>query len=460
MLTTKFDLVLLGAGASVDAGIPASRKLAETLIRNLAATRWSNDRAHDAAEYVWAVLEANHRRRTIEARADSLNEYTKPDIAPPDVETLIQAIDRLEDRRGDVLRPFVGSWDETLTLLEREEPDQRTAARDVAEEIGRRFAEASNKVAGKVRSDVRQEFQSRSTGSRTSNEISTSAIADAAADAVAASISTLGASVEEAFGFRSGRLNESLERLTSAGIARRSGSPLAVLRGRLTEALLQEVWLPPSRGHMADYLTPLLDGSTSETPTVIATLNYDNAVEHAARTAGLEWSYGLLPGLRSVSAALSAQRKPITLLKLHGSANWRLHRIGSGRHSDVVSDNDVQVMEMDDKPESHSAEPALIFGDRQKLSADYPFFDLFLAFRDALQKARSVLVLGYSFRDDHVNSALRAWFSRDDAHHLEIIDPEWGSLEPLVRRVLNVSGRQRWGGRPDTAKQYLDAPAG
>ena len=458
MLSKKFDLVLLGAGASVDAGVPAARKLAETLIRNLAARHLHNDRSQDAAAYIWAALEANHRRLTIEGRAESQNQCVEPQIAEPDVETLIQAIDRLANRREDVLRPFIGSWDDTLALLEGEAPDQNRAARDVSEEIGRQFAEAARKTAGKVRSDVRQHFRSMSSMSRTSSDFSASAIADAAGDAVAEAMSTLGASVEVGFDRWGGRLNESLGRLAGAGVPRRKGGPLAALRSNLTEALLQEVWLPCDRGHMADYLKPLLEGSTPESPTIIATLNYDNTVEHAAQRSGLEWSYGLVPGLRSVLEALVAQRKPVMLLKLHGSANWRLHRLGSGQHDDVVADNDVEVSSMDATAWSHGGEPALIFGDRQKLSADYPFFDMFLAFRDALQKARSVLVIGYSFRDDHVNSALRAWFSRDDAHNLEIVDPGWGTLEPVVRRALRVSARQRWSGRPNTAKQYLASP--
>jgi hypothetical protein len=225
MLPKKFDLFLLGAGASVDAGIPASRSLAETLIRNLAAARWSNDRAQDAAEYIWAALEANHRRRTIEARTDSSSEYTEHQIAQPDVETLIQAIDRLADRRDDVLRPFVGSWDETLTLLERAPLDHNRAAREVAEAIGRRFAEASEKTATKVKNDVRQQFRSLPTVSRTSNEVSKSVVADAAGDAVAGSISALGTSVERAFESWSGRLVESLGRLTGFSASRSTSSP-------------------------------------------------------------------------------------------------------------------------------------------------------------------------------------------------------------------------------------------
>ena len=53
--------------------------------------------------------------------------------------------------------------------------------------------------------------------------------------------------------------------------------------------------------------------------------------------------------------------------------------------------------------------PGLIFGAGNKLRADGPYLDLYREFTDALTGAARVITIGYSFRDAHVNEALRRW---------------------------------------------------
>jgi len=52
------------------------------------------------------------------------------------------------------------------------------------------------------------------------------------------------------------------------------------------------------------------------------TLNYENLIERAARCMGFDVDYSLTFA-ESTSSSLGRQRKPVTILKLHGSFNWR-----------------------------------------------------------------------------------------------------------------------------------------
>ena len=57
----------------------------------------------------------------------------------------------------------------------------------------------------------------------------------------------------------------------------------------------------------------------------------------------------------------------------------------------------------------HDEAPAVIFGGRSKLRADGPYLDLLREFVSALTGTEDLVVVGYSFRDDHVNEVVRTW---------------------------------------------------
>jgi hypothetical protein len=67
--------------------------------------------------------------------------------------------------------------------------------------------------------------------------------------------------------------------------------------------------------------------------------------------------------------------------------------------------------------------PALIYGQRDKLRADGPFLQLLDEFRTTLWGAGRLLVVGYGFRDPHINILLERWLSIDKQRQLLSIDP-------------------------------------
>jgi len=65
-----------------------------------------------------------------------------------------------------------------------------------------------------------------------------------------------------------------------------------------------------------------------------------------------------------------------------------------------------------------------VFGAREKLQAQGPFLDLLAQFSAALQQSQHLVVVGYSFRDEHVNEYISRWVLGDDSRVVTVINPE------------------------------------
>jgi hypothetical protein len=80
------------------------------------------------------------------------------------------------------------------------------------------------------------------------------------------------------------------------------------------------------------------------------------------------------------------------------------------------------------------AEPAIIMGGENKLQAEGPFLGLFMEFRNRLRDTQRLVVVGYSFRDRHINEAIRAWMRRPaggENPRLIVVDPSDSYRNPL-----------------------------
>jgi hypothetical protein len=66
----------------------------------------------------------------------------------------------------------------------------------------------------------------------------------------------------------------------------------------------------------------------------------------------------------------------------------------------------------------------MVFGGAgQKLSASGPFLQFLTSFERAIMKSGHLLVIGYSFRDAHINAVLRRWRLTRRQSKLTIVDP-------------------------------------
>ncbi len=82
-------------------------------------------------------------------------------------------------------------------------------------------------------------------------------------------------------------------------------------------------------------------------------------------------------------------------------------------------------MQVVDDPDARDGQPALVFGQRGKLRAEGPFLGLLAELEKQMSSATQLAIIGYSFRDDHVNELIQRWCQEDIARTILVIDPAW-----------------------------------
>ncbi len=137
----------------------------------------------------------------------------------------------------------------------------------------------------------------------------------------------------------------------------------------------------------------------------VASLNFDTTLEQWLDSNDIAYE---LPGAKPSRAPAPGR---LSVLKLHGSVDWK---------------------------EGPYQEPALILGEGNKLRAEGPFLDLFIQFRQASIEATRILVVGYSFRDQHINTVLASWLAEDVSREIDLIDPD-----PILAGFIRNANMQR-----------------
>lgn len=197
-----------------------------------------------------------------------------------------------------------------------------------------------------------------------------------------------------------------------------SGSPTGEVYARLAERMLSELkeLLITTERDVA-YLTPLAAIARERTALTIATLNYDLSVEQCARTAGVPCTTGIESWVRD--GRWGSPVGGIQLLKLHGSLDWAWEKVYEEGHLPR------KVVRVVADPLEDQGHPAVVFGQRGKLRAEGPFLSLLAEFETAMADAEQLVVVGYSFRDDHVNELIRRWSAEDIRRTMLVVDPNW-----------------------------------
>jgi hypothetical protein len=211
---------------------------------------------------------------------------------------------------------------------------------------------------------------------------------------------------------------------------------------RLLTVLCELLWLPRDSSKSIAYLDPLRSILKRQGSVWVGTLNYDNVLERFAERVGADYSTGLDSKGFNVRQGYSFRFTVggFHILKLHGSLNWTLHSPGTSSTPGVVPQ--PFVLQRDAPPSYASmseAEPALLFGD-SKLTARGPFLTLLTMFRAALRNATRLTVVGYSFRDDHVNAQIANFLNEQSWSRLTIIDPCTRGLPEFVDQMLRACG--------------------
>jgi hypothetical protein len=212
----------------------------------------------------------------------------------------------------------------------------------------------------------------------------------------------------------------------SGGQTATSGHSWTIVYRMLEKRMLMSLRLFLMAPHdKLGYLSPLLNliGTSSQ----LVTLNYDLSIELMAEQRGVDVD----TGMDGWSGGQWSWSNPnaLRLLKLHGSIDWWRHV--KSPSSDKLKEIEYSVDKMH-RPDEHAVgpDPGIIFGRLGKMRNEGPYLSMLSEFDRALSRSEELIVIGYSFRDEHINDSLRRWFNRvGPKRKVTIVDPK---LEPLV----------------------------
>jgi hypothetical protein len=331
-------LILLGAGASVEAGIPATVEMTKEIVARIGQSSHHTQMAQ-ALNFVCGALVAYDS-------AEGASPY-----AGLDVERVIAAVELLAERRTLEVSPFVSSWHPAVDVWDRQPSPS--------------FFDSN--------------FQKSLLGN-------------------------IGPSLQQL-----------IEQLIDARTGIGSGETYSALQRRMIDELCGIVTDPKDLG----YLRPLANAARAHPGLWVATLNYDLTVERACQMYDASVYTGIQDWIanRAWNWTTAADLK---LLKLHGSIDWRW-----SQDKDQPGHLPIATVTHTDEVGTDQGPPVVLFGQRGKLREEGPFLSLLAEFEMALTEVSRLIVIGYSFRDPHINTVIRRWTRGDLTRTIAVVDPNF-----------------------------------
>ena len=163
------------------------------------------------------------------------------------------------------------------------------------------------------------------------------------------------------------------------------------------------------------YLRPLRRPLSYQNKLVVATLNYDRSFEVMADAN----SQPYISVINDITVL--QQDHGLFLLKVHGSIDWQTEYTTSTPSAPISIQTIRQATALEMAEQGYS--PGIIFGAGNKLTAEGPYLELLRAFQQELAAATRLVVIGYSFADEHINEFIGRWLNADVTHTLIIVDP-------------------------------------
>lgn len=188
------------------------------------------------------------------------------------------------------------------------------------------------------------------------------------------------------------------------------------------------------------YLEPLIELGRSGKLT-IATINYDLTIETVAERRGIDICRGL--DNWNDEWRMHWSNSGIQLIKLHGSIDWgRGSRKNPDHQKNLLMSEEILVPMKN--PASNRLLPFVVYGKREKLRPEGPFSELRSKFISELRKTSHLVVIGYSFGDEHINELIKKWLNSNLNHKIVIVSPDipirvvWGSDNFLQRLLTSL----------------------
>ncbi len=367
-------IVLLGAGASVEAGVPASFAMTDAIVKQInddPATNYNN--LAWALNFVCGALKAYNTSR----QASYLEGL--------DVEFVVSAVSLLASRREHEATPFVSAWHPAI-----EEIDLPRAPAFFDNAVKEALGAGTGPLVGIIDSLVRGQQPNSYRN------------------------------LKSAFQSKADNLARAIRGLVDARAGRGTGRVYNLLQQEMVSKLCNLVYINDAT--RVRYLYPLVNKAKRQGSLVIGSLNYDRSIEMACGSNSVDCQTGIDEWSRS--RIFPQVSNGVKLLKMHGSIDWEAE--GNAKiplwHLPAT-----RVVQVSDVPDGRRRHPVIVFGGREKLRADGPFLDLLREWEVQLEKVDTLLIVGYSFRDNHINETIRRWINGDDTRHLFVVDPGWNS---------------------------------
>jgi hypothetical protein len=184
-------------------------------------------------------------------------------------------------------------------------------------------------------------------------------------------------------------------------------------------------WVHISDYRTADYYTHFFDFQSEYTHALrIFTLNYDLCLEKNCPV-----DKNLERGFDKTTREWQADRfkenenqsqTSVYYYKMHGSIDWKRDK-----------ERGNIVREVENMPE----DPDIIFGTINKLYPNDPYLFYAYEFRHYSLLAKIILVIGYSFADDHINKILKQALEHDSNRRIIVVMPN-PDIDDLCRRIV------------------------
>ena len=182
--------------------------------------------------------------------------------------------------------------------------------------------------------------------------------------------------------------------------------------------------------------------------TSISTLCHDTHVETFLSNQGIALSDGFSESQNGVRYWNGDFASNIAFIKLHGSVNWfRLRPDDGERHDERIGipvNGDYWHTRTDDNilQSPLDGRPLLLIGTFNKITnySSGIFRELHYHFRSSISKADQIIICGYGFADKGINAEITGWYYKKRGRRLVIIHPDPDSLASNARGAI----RKKW----------------
>ncbi len=422
--------VLLGAGASRDAGVPLTTHMTEEIYNLTSPERLMHPDGDRLKRALGTVIGGLTYQKGIRAE----NPYQGLNV-----EEVFASVQMLANRNNIEAAPFIGSWHSAIEELD-EEPvaasqyDElyRAIRNSLAEDLRKAVKGIASPLGGRL---IQRQYERQSESKNPKYEWDRW-IGDVLGDAFRKLENTRPS-------YRSKRnVRRGLGGVVRGNPNSGRGRVFRLLSDHMILSLRSLTWL--DEGRDVSYLKPLLEIGTR--PLSIYSLNYDNAIERLCQQNGVSYDIGV-----TQSGAVSFDStSEVRLMKLHGSIDWIEQELVTSPDTSIAEPMSLMGVALATseqmRDEDELFRPAIIFGQGNKLTAEGPYLELLGLFRNDLEQHDHLLVIGYSFRDDHINHYIARWFLRRPERCVTILNgkefPQEAEGTPFTRDLLLSSGNR------------------